>query len=69
MITEKPVRHDHAVVSTFPYRPDPEWMPWETATLCANCDTVHNQPGGECPRCTSRHGLLLSRLLSEKRAV
>ncbi len=67
-----PLRQPHPdppVVSRFPLRADPDWLPWEVATLCANCDTVHNQPGGTCPRCTSKHGILLSRLLSQKHAV
>jgi hypothetical protein len=63
------VRHDTPVVGQFPFRADPDWMPWELATLCADCETVHNQPGGSCPRCTSQHGILLSRLLAAKRAV
>jgi hypothetical protein len=69
MIPLRQPRPDPPVVSRFPYRSDSEWIPWELATLCADCDTVHNQPGGTCPRCTSRHGILLSRLLSQKRAV
>jgi hypothetical protein len=69
MIPLKQVRPDPPDVSQFPYRADAEWIPWELATLCADCETVHNQPDGTCPRCTSKHGILLSRLLAQKRAV
>lgn len=70
MSSEKQVRHqDTPVVAVFPYRAEPEWIAWDIATLCADCETVHNQPSGVCPRCTSRHGILLSRLLAAKRAV
>ena len=68
MLTEKPVHHDPPVVR-FPSRAEPEWLSLDLATLCADCETVHNQPDGTCPRCTSRHGILLSRLLTAKRAV
>lgn len=47
-------------------RSDSESIPWAVATLCADCETVHNQPGGACPRCTSAHGILLSRLLGSR---
>ena len=69
MIQLRQAHPDPPVVSRFPFRADSEWIAWEVATLCADCDTVHNQPDGTCPRCTSKHGILLSRLLSQKRAV
>ena len=68
MTIERHIHHDSPVVSQFPQRPEPEWIAWDAATLCADCETVHNQPGGTCPRCTSQHGILLSRLLAAKRA-
>jgi uncharacterized paraquat-inducible protein A len=63
---------DETTVSRFPSaftRTETDWIPWELATLCADCDTVHNQPDGVCPRCTSKYGILLSRLLAQKHAV
>jgi len=69
MLPLKQVRTDAWVVSQFPYRAEPEWIPLELATLCADCETVHNQPDGVCPRCTSKHGILISRLLAQKHAV
>ena len=44
----------------------PVGIPWERAVLCAGCETVHNQPGGACPRCTSRHGISLPQLLQRR---
>lgn len=35
----------------------------DLATLCADCRTVHDEPSGACPRCTSEHGLSLARIL------
>ena len=69
MIPLKQLRPEPSDVSRFPFKSDPEWIPWELATLCADCETVHNQPDGTCPRCTSQHGILLSRLLAQKRVV
>ena len=47
----------------------PQAIPIERAVLCATCDTVHDQPAGPCPRCTSEHGLLLARLLERRSAA
>ena len=69
MLPQSQLRPDPPDVTRFPYRVDPEWIAWDLATLCADCETVHNQPGGTCPRCTSQHGILLSRLLAQKHAV
>jgi hypothetical protein len=46
---------------------EPVSIPWALATLCADCETVHSKPGGACPRCTSSHNLVLSRLLDGPR--
>ena len=48
MIPQKQTRPGPPEVSQFPYRADPEWIAWELATLCADCETVHNQPDGTC---------------------
>ena len=68
----KQMRPNVSAVSRFPLsvgaRPETDWIPWELATLCADCETVHNQPDGVCPRCTSKYGILLARLLAQKRA-
>jgi len=69
MIQQKQIRPEPPAVSRFPIRTEPDWIAWDLATLCADCETVHNQPDGACPRCTSRHGILLSRLLAQKHAV
>ena len=58
-----PVTPDESAALANMQHDAPVSIPWSAATLCADCEHVHNKPGHACPSCTSEHGILLSRLL------
>ena len=44
----------------------PQAIPLDRLVICADCESAHDQPGGACPRCTSRHGVLWVRLMEAR---